>query len=208
MDTSSFLRRTGTLVRAHSLPGWIALLAMAVPWIVVDASGTDQRFGLLISLIGVFAQFLLTSALLRREGAHHAWGKPGRAASFFIAGIVTGLAVSAGMLLLILPGLYLYTRWLVTVPLVVGEGESMRGALRSSWDHMGPHLRPAMIATAIVLAPGALALLAQLLFFPAYGPAPLWAAVAVNMLLSASLVGSWYFAVAAHLLVREATIPA
>ncbi|WP_157084801.1 glycerophosphoryl diester phosphodiesterase membrane domain-containing protein [Sphingomonas pituitosa] len=177
---------------------------MALPWIAIDATGSDQRLGLLSSLVGVFAQFLLTSALLRREGAHHAWGQPGRAGAFFFAGIVTGLAIAAGMLLLILPGLYLYARWLVTVPLIVGEGERAGEALRASWRRMAPHLRPAIVAVVIVLAPGALALAFPLMAFPEDAPMPIWAVVAVDLLMAGCMVASWYLAVAAHLLVQAA----
>lgn len=202
MDDASLLRRTGALLRAHPLPGLAAWLAMSGASIAIDRMGLGPGGDIFPSLVSTFAQFLLTSALLRRAGAHHAWGQPGRAAAFVVTGVVTGLAILFGTLLLILPGLYLYARWLVTMPLVIGEGCGVREAMRRSWRSMAGRVGPAMLAVAALLVPAVMLCVAPLFLLPALDtPVPMVLVLAIDLVFPASLVASWYLAVAAYLLV-------
>ncbi|WP_133243818.1 hypothetical protein [Sphingomonas pokkalii] len=187
-------------MRAYPWSCLAAWLTMAIPWLTIDAGGLDPRLDSVASLGSVFAQFLLTSALLRREGMHHAWGKPGRVATYVVQGVVTVLCLMAGALLLIVPAIYLYARWLVVLPLVIGEGLGVRGALRTSWHRMGPWIGPAMVAVAAIFAPAALLCLGVLSFFGLDAPLPLWPVLASDIVIPTCMVGSWVLAVAAHLL--------
>lgn len=200
MDGGYFLRRTAALIRAHPWPCLAAWLAMVIPSVTIDAAGLAPRLDFVASLGGTFAQFLLTSALLRRERMHHAWGKPGRAATYVVQGLVTTLCVVLGALCLVVPAVYLYARWLIVLPLVVGEGLGVREALGTSWRRMGPRIGPAMVAVAAILAPAALLCLGVLPVFGLNAPVPLWVVLASDLVAPACMVGAWALAVAAHLL--------
>ncbi len=200
MDGGYFLRRTAALMRAHPLPCLAAWLAMVIPSVTIDAASMAPRLDFVASLGSTFAQFLLTGALLRRERMHHAWGEPGRAATYVVQGLVTTLCLVLGALCLIVPAIYLYARWLIVLPLVVGEGLGVREALGTSWRRMGPRIGPAMVAVAAIFAPAALLCLGVLPVFGLDTPLPLWVVLASDLVAPAGIVGAWALAVAAHLL--------
>ncbi len=200
MNGGYFLRRTAALMRAHPWPCFAAWLAMVIPSVIIDAGRLDSRLDIVASLGGTFAQFLLTSALLRREGMHHAWGTPGRAVTYVVQGLVTTLCVVLGAFCLIVPAIYLYARWLIVLPLVVGEGLGVRAALATSWRRMGPRIGPAMVAVAAIFAPAALLCLSMLPIFRLDTPVPLWMVLASDLVAPACMVSAWALAVAAHLL--------
>lgn len=53
--------------------------------------------------------------------------------TFWWMSIVSALAIMAGCVLLIIPGLYLAARWFLAGPIVIAENETSMEALRKSW---------------------------------------------------------------------------
>lgn len=109
------------------------LLAIALGWF-------GALLGALISIIGVFwLQAALVEAVVDiRDGrADLTMGQTfsraqehiGRVA---IAGILAGLAIAVGLLLLIVPGLYLMTIWSVLIPVIVLERRGVMEAFGRS----------------------------------------------------------------------------
>jgi hypothetical protein len=109
------------------------LLAIALGWF-------GALLGALISIIGVFwLQAALVEAVVDiRDGrADLTMGQTfsraqehiGRVA---IAGILAGLAIAVGLLLLIVPGLYLMTIWSVLIPVIVLERRDVMEAFGRS----------------------------------------------------------------------------
>ncbi|HEV2536758.1 MAG TPA: hypothetical protein VGU21_04515 [Streptosporangiaceae bacterium] len=91
---------------------------------------------LLGSLVGIVAAFLLQATLVKavqdvRDGrVDLSIGETVRAATPFIlpvagASILAGIAITIGLVLLIVPGLYLITIWAVIVPVIVLEGSGV-----------------------------------------------------------------------------------
>jgi hypothetical protein len=197
----TLLRRVAALLRAHPLPGLLWFVVLVAAGVAVDAfTDGDPRNQFLLALPMTFAQFALVSALLRGTELHRAWAQPGRVASYVGLGIVTGLAIFAGLMVLILPGLYLYARWVVATPLVVGEGARMGEAMARSWRRTAPAGVPIAAALALVNLPFVAGMLVMLYLYPPYGPAPFDLALLSNALFFASSIASWYLAVAAHAL--------
>jgi hypothetical protein len=92
----------------------------------------------LIGMIGSIGSLAILDLLLAR-GPVAVDGALGRGirllGPFYVATILTGLMTLGGFILFILPGLYLYARFLLIGPVMVGEGE--RGpiaAIRRSFD--------------------------------------------------------------------------
>jgi hypothetical protein len=50
------------------------------------------------------------------------------------AGVLAGLGIAVGFVLLIVPGLYLLTRWALIVPVIVLEGKSAGESFSRSWE--------------------------------------------------------------------------
>ncbi len=59
--------------------------------------------------------------------------------TLFVAGILTGLGIALGFLALIVPGLFLLTRWILVTPAVVLERKSATDAMRRSWALVRGH---------------------------------------------------------------------
>ncbi len=53
--------------------------------------------------------------------------------TLFLAGLLAGIGVALGLVALIVPGLFLLTRWIVVTPAIVLEGLGPTDALRRSW---------------------------------------------------------------------------
>jgi hypothetical protein len=110
-----------------------ALLAWSLGW-----------FGaLLAGIVGIIAAFLLQAALVKavedvRDGradlslgdtVRAAWPSIGRVA---VASILAGLAIGVGLILLLVPGLYLLTIWCLIVPVIVLENTGVGAAFARS----------------------------------------------------------------------------
>lgn len=99
--------------------GW----ATAVLWSIIGA------------IVGLIGYYLLQGALVLavddvRDGrADREIGDLFRAvqprlAALIVAGILAALGIGLGLILLIVPGLYLLTRWILIIPVIVLEGRS------------------------------------------------------------------------------------
>lgn len=200
------LSRTLKLIAARPVPALIGLLALVPAGIVLDLTPDPDlatAINFAISLVGLFAQFLITVALMRGTGALGAGERAGSAASFVGASIVTGLGVVFGVLLLVLPGIYLWARWSIVMPLIVGERMTMGDAMRESAERA----RGRIVAIGVAAALLGLPWLAAVGLYFWYGIAevvlPLALSIAINLLLYVPQIASWYCAVAVHALTRR-----
>lgn len=200
LSPAIIFRRTASLMSAHPLPGLLwAMVLIAIGTAMDMLTGGDTPYFLAYCAVTMFGEFLFTSALLRGEGAQHAWGRPGRAVSFVGLVLVMEAAILLGFLLLILPGLYLYARWLVAAPLIIGEGTRMWEAMQISWKRTRAGAWPITLALILMFLPAAVGTVWMLFSYPEYGPVTIGLALAVNTLCSTSCIVVFYAAVAIHL---------
>ncbi|RYD55477.1 MAG: hypothetical protein EOP60_06105, partial [Sphingomonadales bacterium] len=182
---------------------WGVMIAGA--GVFVDLLG-DSRADFVVGLVSTFAQFITISAVLKGMGIHRAWGRAGRVASYVGLGIVGTIAIGTGFVAFLIPGLFLYARWLLAVPLVIGEGERMADALGESWHRTRGNTLPLMIALAVVLLPILLSMGVLIFYYPEYGPAPLPAALAANALITLGFIASWFLAAVAHAMLQPDSV--
>ncbi|HEX5950038.1 MAG TPA: hypothetical protein VFZ96_03460 [Actinomycetota bacterium] len=119
-------------------------------------------FGWLVIWLGsLFFTILVTGAvawavagiLVRREpdlGESYRFGLA-RFWSIVLVGILTALAVLGGLILLIIPAFIFFTRFSVSVPVLVVEGRRGTNALSRSWDLVTGHSWP-VFGTLLVAA--------------------------------------------------------
>lgn len=81
--------------------------------------------------------------------------------TLFVAGLLAGLGIALGLVALIIPGVFLLTRWIVVTPAVVLEGLGATDALRRSWSLVRGH---GWTVFGIILVTIVLAAIAQALF--------------------------------------------
>jgi hypothetical protein len=120
---------------------------------------------LLGSLVGIVAAFLLQATLVKavqdvRDGrADMSLGETVRAAAPFlgpvaVASILAGIAITIGLILIIVPGLYLITIWAVIVPVIVLEGAGVFDSFGRSHQLVrgrGWHVFGTLVLTWIIL---------------------------------------------------------
>ena len=120
------------LVRVHGPAGDLEQVSRAAA-----ASALIGIVGLFIYqvMVGAVARSAAGISLGREVGVAEAY-KFGyaRMLSILLVSILVGLAVTAGFILLVIPGFYVMTRLFVSVPAVVVEGKRGRSALRRSWS--------------------------------------------------------------------------
>jgi hypothetical protein len=117
------------------------------------------------SLVGIIAAYLLQATLVKavqdvRDGrVDMSIGETVRAATPFLApvigaSILAGIAITIGLLLIIVPGLYLITIWAVIVPVIVLEGAGVFAAFGRSQQLVrgrGWHVFGTLVLTWIIL---------------------------------------------------------
>jgi hypothetical protein len=127
------------------------LLAAVVDNASGDNTGANLFWGLLGLLISVVGYFWVQAALIetvndvrdgradRSVGETYSAVRP-RLPAATIAGILAAIGIGIGILLLIIPGLYLLTIWSMVIPVVVLEGRSAgeafsrsREVVRGNW---------------------------------------------------------------------------
>lgn len=74
-----------------------------------------------------------------------------------LAGVLAGIGILIGLVLLIVPGLFLLTRWVLVTPAVVLEGVGPTDALRRSWNLVRGHSWTAFGVIVVTLLTAAVA---------------------------------------------------
>lgn len=186
---------------AVAMPGTalVAWLATAVAGVVSDVA--IERTGGIGSaiLIGYGVAITFIQVWITREAFEQDEIVPAmpvaNALSVYLQGILVGLGILLGLVLLILPGLYVFARWYLAGPLLVREGTGRRAAMQRSWDMLAVHW-PAALGVGLILFVLSVAPLAVELAAPAlaaeYGFGWL---VVTNLAAAIGIVGSYLAAV-------------
>lgn len=118
-----------------------------------DKGGLALLSGLLGLIVSIFGQYRVTEILLadrRKPGIKPAVRRYG---SLFGALFLSGLAIGAGVIAFIIPGLYLAGRWLTVTGRVVEDHLGGNVALRVSWADSEPSQLAFSLTYLISLAP-------------------------------------------------------
>jgi ABC-type multidrug transport system fused ATPase/permease subunit len=136
---SGVLSEAWQMYKAHAMHllaiAFVIYLAAAIIAALLALTGSFVG-ALLGSLVGIIAAFLLQATLVKavqdvRDGrVDLSIGETLRAATPYIlsvagASILAGIAITIGLILIIVPGLYLITIWAVIVPVIVLEGSGV-----------------------------------------------------------------------------------
>ena len=121
------------------LVGYYALTFIGMAIGNIGNIGVSLIFQLLTTIIGLF--FMLgfirccLHAIDKKEVSFEAFKNLGSyILSYFLASILFGLVIAIGCILLILPGLWLYTRLQFYPYFILEEKEGPFGALQKSWN--------------------------------------------------------------------------
>lgn len=141
------------LSEAHGdLPGVIVagvllmVLSVGPEWYLKD----EAAIVMIGSLAGFVAQYWLTRRALDRHGLRHGRGV---VALYFGMCLVSGLGIVLGLVLLILPGLWLAARWIAAGPALFCEEVGAIDALGRSASLTKGRVAPIMIALVLASMP-------------------------------------------------------
>jgi hypothetical protein len=184
------LRDTGRLYR--DLFGRTVLTGLIVFGVVAALETVASAPIIFLSVIGTA---LVQGALVEAVAAEHenreqgtigelyrnAWQRLGRLIG---VALLTGIGVGLGFLLLVVPGVILFTRWSLAVPVVMLEGLSPRAAMRRSTELVkgyGWAVFRVLLNVTIIAGLGSLAieLLLAKLFGSTHATFGLWASASV-----------------------------
>jgi hypothetical protein len=115
-----------------------------------SSTGADVFWSLVGLVIGIVGYFWVQAALVElvhdvRDGrADRSIGETYKAVqprlpAVIVAGILAGIGILVGLILLIVPGLYLLTIWALVIPVVVIEGKSAGEAFTRSREIVRGH---------------------------------------------------------------------
>ncbi len=188
-------------VRADPLMFVVAMLVSTMPPILADffldeASAMAAVSGL--SLILLFVQIVIAGRCLRRANAieHREVPKPTFYPRAFLQSIVGTFGILVGVVLFVLPGIFLFVRWFISLPALISRNTRAIDALHESWRMTKGNELPILAVSALAIIPALMGL--AILFFSETWPA----AMAFEVLASITLVGLWYLQIAVFQLLR------
>ncbi|KQM96849.1 hypothetical protein ASE78_12975 [Sphingomonas sp. Leaf25] len=179
----------------------IALIVLTGTGVVVDILDDADANVVPMVLLIALASFGLQYALIRRtmrRGGLLATAAPGAIAAFFGLLFVSSIAITLGFVLLILPGLWLYARWIAAVPILFAHRD--RGVIEAMDEstRRSRALMPRLFLIAVLIhLPVGIGLLVSELVYNDVQPD-----IALTVLLriadSGSQILGWYLAVAVY----------
>jgi hypothetical protein len=117
--------------------------------VVETASWSVGVAGLLAALAGILMYLVLTGAITRAVAAEVAGEDPSveqsyrfgfhRLGSVLLVSVLVGLAIVAGLIVFIIPGIYIGVRLAVSIEALVVEGRRGTEAMGRSWGLVGGH---------------------------------------------------------------------
>ena len=122
------------------------LLASTVPYVFLDIyypEGTEY-YGLFGMIVWALGYILFVGVM--KNGGYLGAGKQTGVGTYFVLGMAVGLPVLLGLVLLILPGLYLLMRWLPSYSRALVTSDGVGKAMRWSWEATEPFQRQLGIA--------------------------------------------------------------
>jgi hypothetical protein len=134
----------------YAIGDWVRSHGQQVQDEVVSTSLWAQATAwLLAALVGLLLYQVLTGAITRAIAAEVAGQDPGveqsyrfgfaRLGPILVVSILVGLATLLGLIVFIIPGIYIGVRLVVSIQALVVEGKQGTEAMRRSWDLVGGH---------------------------------------------------------------------
>jgi hypothetical protein len=155
LETSDILARLQDVV-GENVPGVAAVvIGLTIFNLLIDQVPIHIQSGtnLLAGFISLAAQYYLTTKALELLGARPVVRPRFRA--LWGLSLLSGLGILLGLLLLILPGLFLMVRWMIAAPVMIAEDLRVSDALGRSWQLTGPIATPIFAIMLIIFVPAA-----------------------------------------------------
>ncbi len=177
----------------------VALIVLAGTGAAMDI--LDDANVVLPTLLLFVASFGLQYVLIRRAmrlGGLLATAAPGAIATFFGLLFVSSIAIGLGFVLLILPGVWLYARWLASVPILFAKPDcGVIEAMDESTRRSRPLMPRLLLASVLIHLPFVASLLISELIYGDVQP-DIATAILTRIADSGAQILGWYLAVAVY----------
>lgn len=127
---------------------WLAgyVVVSAAVYSVADIYFYELNSVYLTTSIAVWVLGYVLLVLLMRASARDDGRHGGGIAGYLGLSFLTGIAIGVGIVLLVLPGLYLMMRWLPAYARLQARGDSVTDAMSWSWEHTAPIQKQLVVA--------------------------------------------------------------
>jgi hypothetical protein len=190
---------------ALALAGYVAA-ATAIYSVVDSYYYNEDSLYWLTAIIVWGLGYLLLVHLMRVNGPageQHFGGVGG----YFALGLFAGIAIVVGVILFIIPGLYLMMRWLPAYARYQHAGTDVVGAIRWSWEHTEDIQLPlflALIGPVLMLAAALTFSIANAFYLhDIIDPTSIWPFWVINLLSSLSVAWTQLLGVAAYRVIQR-----
>jgi len=197
-----------SLVESH----WLMLVLVAlVPgllytWADLNADmGAAAALGSLLSFVILYLQIFVIVRLARDRGLlngrDHEDGSPTLGMYFRVFGqsIVWSLAVFVGLVILILPGVWLLTMWYAVLPVLLVENEDVMDTFGRSKALVTPHFWKVLILVLITASFYVAPVMGLFFLVPAPDGSLLWSSLLLNLALQFGQTGAWVLSLATYI---------
>jgi hypothetical protein len=191
------LRRSFELARSMGTKAGVALAVLTAIDVISDFGSGSGLIGLL-GIVSLVFQLWITRTLLQELGLSE---QDDRRLRFWAAvglGILSSLGIGLGLVLLIVPGVILFARWSIALPVLLAEGTGITEALGRSWEETEGRVMPIIVTFLCIYLPMAIALILTGAFDQSPGGVRLGLSIGSNLIANAALVLGWHAAVAIY----------
>lgn len=199
MDRESagfLLGETAHLLRVNAALAIAALVALTVVGVAADLYPDFTRpAGLVSGLLSLVLQYEISLALLVQYGLVDSTRRRRRLWAMLGLSLVSGIGILLGLILLILPGIYLVVRWSAAVPALIGEDAGVFESLSRSAEAVEGRFWQVCGAMLVVWTPFVPALLVAVLVLE---DQRLIGALVSNIAINLCLIVGWHLAVAIY----------
>lgn len=194
-DAGYLLGETARLLRMNVGLALLALGVMTLLSVAADLYPDFVGLSLLGSIIVTLVlQYEISSAILIHYDLID--GRTGRLAALLGLNFLSGIAILFGLIVLIVPGAYLFVRWSAAAPALIAEDAGILESLSRSAEAVEGRFRHVFAAILVVWTPSLAAGFAAVLVVPE--EELLIASLALNLPLNLSLIAGWHLAVAIY----------
>jgi hypothetical protein len=188
------LNRTLDLLRLNGLRAAFAMALLTSLGISMDLGWvTNAGAGFLINAAALGLQFWVTAAVLESLGLRISSGP--RFPAFFLLGIVTSLGILLGVVLLVLPGIFLFVRWSIATPAVIATNDRLSDAMSYSWRETEPNSWPILLAFVVIYGAAAAGVAVGFLLEQQTTP---YGTILLEVSLNGGLIAGWHAGVAIY----------
>lgn len=196
LTAGGVLNRTIDLLKANVSHTGGYVVGLAVLGTILDVLGVGSNF--IYSIASSAAAYFLSRSMLATAG--FSLTPANRFGAYIGMGILAGLGILVGFLLLVIPGIILFVRWLPAYGILIAEDAKVTDALGASWERTRDSFWPLLVVSLIYVGLLAVALGGMVLLASIPGISTVASSIPFNLLLAVVGAFSVGLGIAAYLM--------